>query len=79
MKFFDGLGVVSQIALAADKDDGQVRAEVKNLGDPLSRDESAHARPAEERTRPAYLFLDVVQGVRRVDGEADQDNVRVGV
>lgn len=27
----------------------------------------------------AYLLLDVVKGVGRVDGEANQDNVRVGV
>ena len=27
----------------------------------------------------AYLFLDVVERVGRVDGEANEDNVRVGV
>jgi hypothetical protein len=29
--------------------------------------------------RAAYLFLDVVERIGRVDGEADEDNVRVGV
>jgi hypothetical protein len=28
---------------------------------------------------PAYLLLDVVKRVGRIDGETDEDNVRVGV
>lgn len=32
-----------------------------------------------ERRRAAYLLLDVVERVGRVDGEADEDDVRVGV
>lgn len=55
----DGVGVVSQIVLAADQDDGETRAEVHDLRDPLLKD--------------------VVQRIRRVDGEADQDDVRVRV
>ena len=35
MQFLDCLWVKPQILLAANKDDGQARAEVKNLGDPL--------------------------------------------
>ena len=34
-EFFNGLGVVTKIHLAANKDDGKALAEVKNLGDPL--------------------------------------------
>jgi hypothetical protein len=34
-QLLDGLGVVSQILLASDQNDGQALAEVKNLGDPL--------------------------------------------
>lgn len=35
MELLDGLLVEAQILLAADKDDGQALAEVKDLGDPL--------------------------------------------
>jgi hypothetical protein len=31
------------------------------------------------RARDSYLLLDVVERVGRVDGKANQDNVRVGV
>jgi hypothetical protein len=58
-ELLDGLLVEAKVLLAADEDDGQARAKVVDLGDPL--------------------FLDVVEGVGRVDGEADEDDVRVGV
>lgn len=58
-KLRDSLGVISEILLAADKDDGEVGTEVKNFGDPL--------------------LLHVVQGIGRVDGEADQDDMRIGI
>lgn len=35
MQLLDGLRVVTEILLAANKDDGKALAEVKNLGDPL--------------------------------------------
>lgn len=44
-QFFDSLGVVSQIALAADEDDGKALAEMEDFGDPLGFDMSALARP----------------------------------
>jgi hypothetical protein len=34
-EFLDGLGVTSQVLLAADKDDRQTSAKVHDLGDPL--------------------------------------------
>lgn len=34
-EFFNSLGVVAKIHLAANKDDGKALAEVKNLGNPL--------------------------------------------
>ena len=34
-KLLDGLSVVAQILLAADQDDGQALAEMKNFGNPL--------------------------------------------
>ena len=55
----DNLGVVTQVLLASNEDDGQVLAKVKHLGDPF--------------------FLNVVERVGRVDGKADEDDVRVGV
>ena len=35
VELLDGLGVVAEILLAADEDDGQAGAEVQDLGDPL--------------------------------------------
>ena len=35
VELFNGLLVVSQILLAADEDDGEARAEMEDLGDPL--------------------------------------------
>jgi hypothetical protein len=35
VQLLNGLLVVSQILLAADEDDGQARAEVQDLGNPL--------------------------------------------
>lgn len=37
VQLLDGLGVVSQILLAANKDDGKTLAEMKDLGDPLKQ------------------------------------------
>lgn len=36
-EFFNGLGVVTKIHFAANKDDGKALAEVKNLGNPLDK------------------------------------------
>ena len=58
-ELLDNLGVMSQILLATDEDDGQVLAEVEHFRDPL--------------------FLHVVERIGRVDGEADEDDVRVWV
>ena len=35
VKFLDGLGIVTKIHLASDKDDRETLAEVKDLGNPL--------------------------------------------
>ena len=55
----NNLGIVSKILLAANKDGGQVLAEVKNFRNPF--------------------LLNVVERVGRVDGEADEDDVRIRV
>lgn len=84
-KLLDRLLIVSEILLAADEDDGETLAEVQNLGDPLLK--STCQQGCADRTgyqlwarlRSTNLLLDVVEGIGGVDGEADQDNVRVGV
>jgi len=58
-QLLDRVGVVAQVLLVADQDDGDVGAEVLDLGRPL--------------------LGDVLQGVGRVDGEAHEDDVGVGV
>lgn len=76
------LGVVSQILLATDEDDGETLAEVKNFRDPLligeSTCQSAYLAYGGSAIT-TYLLLDVVERIGRVDSEADQDNVRIGV
>jgi hypothetical protein len=75
VQLLDRLLVEAQILLAADEDDGQILAEMQNLGDPLyCVSEALHAAK-----HVSYLLLYVVERVGRVDGEANQDNVRVGV
>jgi hypothetical protein len=72
VQLLNSLLVVSQILLAADKDDGQAGAEVENLGDPLEKNSlvsrcSASKSVAHDaiapwaRERVIYLLLDVVQ------------------
>jgi hypothetical protein len=58
-KLLDRLLVVSQILLAANENDGETLAEVKDLRNPL--------------------LLDVVKRVGGVDGEANQDDMGIGV
>ena len=79
-------GVAPEILLAADEDDGQAGAEVQDLGNPLGETYSVSvcspsgsvthdAVAAWARERMVYLLLDVVQRIRRVDGEADEDDM----
>jgi hypothetical protein len=90
VQLLNSLLVVSQILLTADKDDGQAGAEVENLGDPLEKNSLVSRCPTSRsvthdaiapwaRERVIYLLLDVVQWIRRVDGEADEDDMWVGV
>jgi hypothetical protein len=90
VQLLNGLLVVSQILLAADKDDGEAGAEVQNLRDPLknhnavsvcspSKSVTHDAMAPWARERVVYLLLDVVQRIRRVDSEADEDDMWVGV
>lgn len=75
VKLLNGLLVETKILLAANEDDRETLAEMQNLGDPLQFVSGILCR----RGHVSYLLLDVVERVRRIDGEADQDDVRVGV
>lgn len=86
VQLLNGLLIVSQILLAADEDDGQAGAEVQDLGNPLEKNDSVSVCSPREsvthdaiaawaRERVVYLLLDVVQRIRRVDGEADEDDM----
>lgn len=91
MQLLVGLGVVTEILLAANKDDGKSLAEVENLRDPLytslascfnirnHRSSPAFSSPLGSNDAGTHLLLDVVEGVWRVNRETDQDDVRVGV
>lgn len=71
--------VVSQILLAADQDDGQALAEMKDFGNPLQGGRISSRGVGRGIERAAYLLLNVVERVGRVDGKANEDNVGVGV
>jgi hypothetical protein len=86
VQLLNSLLVVSQILLAADEDDGEARAEVKDFGDPLEMSSRVSECPPSisvtndaiapwARERVLYLLLNVVQRIRRVDGEADEDDM----
>jgi hypothetical protein len=82
VKFLDGLLVVSKILLTSNEDDGKALAEMQDLGDPLSKTNHVSMRLGTwggSSGRAAYLLLDVVKRVGRVDGETDQDDMRVRV
>jgi hypothetical protein len=89
VQLLNGLGVVAQILLTANQDNGEALAEVENLGNPLKRPRQ-HGSGNEEAGRlllleryskfqGTNLLLDVVERIGRVDGETDQDNVGIGV
>lgn len=89
MQLLNGLGVVAQILLTANQDDGKALAEVENLGNPLKRPRQ-HVSNNEEagcllllgrysKFQGTNLLLDVVKRIGGVDGETDQDNVGIGV
>ena len=82
VKFLDSLLVVSEILLTSNEDDRKTLAEMQDLGDPLLKNKSCQHAARHVRwqfRRAAYLLLDVVEGVGRVDGETDQNDMRVRV
>jgi len=82
VKLLDGLLVVSKILLTSNEDDRKTLAEMQDLGDPLLKNKSCQHAARHVRwqfRRAAYLLLDVVEGVGRVDGETDQNDMRVRV
>jgi hypothetical protein len=76
-QLLDGLLIVSEILLAADQNDRQALAEVKDLGDPL--DELSVFQHGVSIPSVTYLLLNVVQRVGGIDSETNQNNVGVGV
>lgn len=79
VKLLDGFLIITEILLAADEDDGQTTAEMHDLGDPLGGTCQQFSYLGKLRLRHPYLLLDVVQGIRGVDSEADQDDVGIGI
>jgi hypothetical protein len=70
---------MSEIILAAHEDDGKTLAEMKDFRNPLRSELVSLCMSYALYTMKVYLLLDVVKGVRRVDGEADQDHMRIWV
>ncbi len=86
MELLDGLLVVAKILLASDEDDGKALAEMQDLRDPLRHRSrlagnilTTRTSAREQLKRAVYLLLDVVKRVRGVYGEADQNDVGVGI
>ena len=80
VELFNGLLVVSQILLATNQDDWEAAAEVQNLRNPLQLCTCQQFLIFQlRRSVKAYLLLNVIEGIGRVDGEADEDDMRVGV
>ena len=78
VQFFNGPGVVTKVFLAANEDDGVTLAEMKNLRDPLVETDRSVLAIGLIQGIP-HLFLDVVKRIRRINGEANQDHVRIRV
>ena len=75
-------GVLSQIELGPDEDDGDVGCMVVDLGVPLlSAVNTLQPFPPSPDTgaEAPHLRLDVVEGRRADDGEADEENVGLGI
>ena len=54
VQLLNGLGVVTQILLATNQDNGEALAEVENLGDPLKKDRVSMA-PTTKQVDPVHL------------------------
>ena len=79
VQFFHGLGVVAEIRFAANEDDRQAGAEMKDLGDPLCQPSQRLLIGHVTIKCISYLLLDVVKGIGRVDSEADENDMGIRV
>ncbi len=84
MQLFNRLLIESQILLATDQDDGKTVAEVQHLGDPLSSHITyqhlfVSQQIEESEGESSHLLLNVVERIRRIDGEADQNHMRIRI
>lgn len=75
-KFLNNPRVTSEILLAANEDDGQTATEVLDFGNPLGWVESQEKGI---ETAATNLLLNVVQRIRRVNGETDENDMGVWV
>lgn len=78
MQLLDRAGIVAEILLAANKNDGVTLAKVQNLGNPLLRIGQLCLIRKDGETS-SHLLLDVVKRIRGIDSEANQDDVGVWV
>ena len=69
----DSLWVVPKIHLASYENDGQALAEVKHFRNPLQ------GLAGLLLLKLANLFLHVIERIRRIDREADEDDMRVRI
>lgn len=74
----NGIGVLAQIELGAHQDDGDAGGVMLNLGVPLSG-KSQHLLWSIRVGRVTNLGLDVVERRRADEGEADEEDVGLGV
>jgi hypothetical protein len=78
-QFFHGFMVMSEIVLAAHKDDWKTLTEMEDFRNPLQSKLVSRCMSYPFYAMTSYLLLDVVKGVRRVDSEADQDDMGIWV
>ena len=73
---------MAQILLASNEDNWEALAEMEDFGDPLFMHVSAVVLSKQRQMEygfVSYLLLDVIEGIWGVNGETDQDNMRIWV
>lgn len=78
VEFFDDSGIIAKILFAANENDGEARAKVEDLRNPLLNHVS-HYQPISSQRKASYLLLNVVERIGGVYSKADQYDVRVWV
>ena len=73
VKLLDGLLVVSQILLTSNKNGWETAAEMQHFRNPLDKHVSASSFIID--VVETNLLLNIVEGIRRIDGETDEDDM----